>query len=193
MNVNTHIWWLHTWYMYCLVCLNPLFPFPSFPLLFLRLRTLSSGGGNKNSSSGGGKSGGGGEGGIHSPLKHSQSHNSFVSPVKQPPSSSTFSGLPGTPTTSTKKFPLAKHRYGKEELLQLFSDDVQRPSTLPHLTPLTRTQLLTPLSFMPLSEEEQVSFSDNYARSTLQLTLHEIRTPAFVYLLHRTYETLLGK
>lgn len=162
MNVNTHICWLHYLHGTCTTsCLSK--PFSSFPLtlpLFHRLRTLSSGGGNKNSSSGGGgggKSGGGGEGGTHSPLKHSQSHNSFVSPVKQPPSSSTFSGLPGTLTASTKKFPLAKHRYGKEELLQLFSDDVQRPNTLPHLTPLTRTQLLTPLSFMPLSEEEQVS------------------------------------
>lgn len=126
--------------------------------LFHRLRTLSSGGGNKNPSSGSsgvGKSGGGGEGGIP-PLKHSQSHNSFVSPVKQLPSPGVFSGYQGV-TASTKKFPLAKHRYGKEELLQLFTDDVQRPSNLPDLLPLTRTQLLTPLSFMPLSEEEQVS------------------------------------
>lgn len=131
----------------------------SFPLLALyhRLRTLSSGGGNKNPSSGtgGGKSGGGVEGGTP-PLKHSQSYNSFVSPVKQLPSPGVFSGFSGA-TASTKKFPLAKHRYGKEELLQLFTDDVQRPSNLPDLIPLTRTQLLTPLSFMPLSEEEQVS------------------------------------
>ena len=57
-----------------------------------------------------------------------------------------------------KKFPLASHRYGKEELLQLFSDDVERPDDLPDLLPLTRSQVLMPLSFMPLSEEEQVSF-----------------------------------
>lgn len=160
VNVNTFVGSTYLHGICTTSCLSK--PSSSFPLpvlLFHRLRTLSSGGGNKNSSSGGGgggKSGGGGEGGTHPPLKHSQSHNSFVSPIKQPPSSSTFSGLPGTSTMS-KKFPLAKHRYGKEELLQLFSDDVDRPPTLPHLTPLTRTQLLTPLSFMPLSEEEQVS------------------------------------
>lgn len=114
--------------------------------LFARLRTLSSGRGAKTPSGGGptgAKSGGTAD---HSPLKHSQSHNSFISPPKQLP----------TPTASSgKKFPLATHRYGKEELLQLFSD-VERPEDIPHLLPLTKTRLATPLSFMPLSEEEQV-------------------------------------
>ena len=55
-----------------------------------------------------------------------------------------------------KRFPLAEHRYGREELLQLFSDDTTLPSDMPNLAPVTRKQLLIPLSFMPLSEEEQV-------------------------------------
>ena len=90
----------------------------------------------------------GGPGHQHSPLKHSQSHNSFVSPPKQLPTP--------TGTSSGKKFPLATHRYGKEELLQLFSEDMGRPEDIPSLSPLTKLRLATPLSFMPLSEEEQV-------------------------------------
>ena len=102
---------------------------------------------------------GGGEGGGHSPLKHSQSHNSFISPTKQPTTPTSSSGLAAAAAAvPMKKFPLATHRYGKEELLQLFSDDAERPDDIPNLSPLTRNQLLTPLSFMPLSEEEQVSF-----------------------------------
>ena len=134
-------------------------------LLFPRLRTLSSGGGSSSSSnkspsggtSGGGTGGGGDVPERHSPLKHSQSYNSFVSPVKQPPTTPTgLSSFPTTATVPVKKFPLATHRYGKEELLQLFSEDLKRPDDIPDLSPLTRVQLLTPLSFMPLSEEEQV-------------------------------------
>ena len=114
-----------------------------------RLRTLSSGGGNTKSPSGA-KTGGTAEPGgahHHSPLKHSQSYNSFVSPPKQLP----------TPTApSGKKFPLATHRYGKEELLLLFSEDTGRPDDVPNLSPLTKLRLAMPLSFMPLTEEEQV-------------------------------------
>ena len=113
-----------------------------------RLRTLSSGGGTKSPS--GAKTGGTAEPGgthQHSPLKHSQSHNSFVSPPKQ---------LPTPTATSGKKFPLAMHRYGKEELLLLFSEDTGRPDDIPNLSPLTKLRLAMPLSFMPLSEEEQV-------------------------------------
>ena len=38
----------------------------------------------------------------------------------------------------------------------MFSEDAERPEDVPHLSPLTKPQLATPLSFMPLSEEEQV-------------------------------------
>ena len=51
---------------------------------------------------------------------------------------------------------MAEHRYGKEELLQLFCEDPIRPQGMPLISPITRTQALTPLAFMPLSEEEQV-------------------------------------
>ena len=67
--------------------------------------------------------------------------------------------IAGTPTTiSGKKFPLAKYRYGKEELLQLFSEVAERPDDIPDLSPLTKQYLSTPLSFMLLSEEEQVGY-----------------------------------
>ena len=146
--------------------LDPSPPSPSPLSLSLsphpRLRTLSSGGANNKPPSGGtsgggasktGGTGGAGEGdGNPSPLKHSQSHNSFIKQL--PPGTSAASA-----NTPMKKFPLAMHRYGREELLQLFSDDVTRPSDIPNLSPLSRTQLLTPLSFMPLSEEEQVSLA----------------------------------
>ena len=51
---------------------------------------------------------------------------------------------------------MAEHRYGKEELLQLFGEDPVRPSGMPKLFPITRENFATPLAFMPLSEEEQV-------------------------------------
>ena len=38
----------------------------------------------------------------------------------------------------------------------MFSDDVPFPTDMPDFPPATRKQLLIPLSFMPVSEEEQV-------------------------------------
>ena len=75
--------------------------------------------------------------------------------MKQLQTPTSLSGFPSA-TGQMKKYPLATHRYGKEELLQLFSDDFERPDDIPDLSPLTRSQLLMPLSFMPHSEEEQV-------------------------------------
>ena len=100
-----------------------------------RLRTLSSG--NSSSTSGGG----GGSGGTSA---------GPPSPTKLPLSSSS--------STASKKlhFKMAEHRYGKEELLQLFYEDPIRPPGMPTLFPITRDKSLTPLAFMPLSEDEQV-------------------------------------
>ena len=62
-----------------------------------------------------------------------------------------------TPTTNlVKKFKLAEFRYGKEELLQLFTQDPKLPSDMPLLAPICLAQPSTPLAFIPLSEEEQV-------------------------------------
>ena len=116
--------------------LSPLSPL-SLPSLSppCRLRTLSSG--NSSSTSGGG----GGSGGTSA---------GPPSPTKLPLSSSS--------STASKKlhFKMAEHRYGKEELLQLFYEDPIRPPGMPTLFPITRDKSLTPLAFMPLSEDEQV-------------------------------------
>ena len=111
----------------------PLSLSPSLTLSSLpRLRTLSSG--NSSNSSGGG----GGANAVP------------PSPTKLPFSSSS--------TSASKKlhFKMAEHRYGKEELLQLFCEDPTRPPDMPTLFPITRDTTLTPLAFMPLSEDEQV-------------------------------------
>ena len=94
-----------------------------------RLRTLSSG--NSSNSSGG-------------------ANAVPPSPTKLPLSSSS--------TSASKKlhFKMAEHRYGKEELLQLFCEDPTRPPDMPTLFPITRDNTHTPLAFMPLSEDEQV-------------------------------------
>ncbi len=65
---------------------------------------------------------------------------------------------PTTPSASLgKKFTLAEYRYGREELLQLFSEELSLPTDMVDLPPVTRKQQLVPLAFMPLSSEEQVS------------------------------------
>ncbi len=99
-----------------------------------RLRTLSSGGSNS-----------GGVGGATTPF----SKGGTTTPQKLT--------TPTTPTASLgKRFPLAEHRYGREELLQLFGEDLAIPPDMVSLPPITRKQQLVPLAFMPLSSEEQV-------------------------------------
>lgn len=66
-----------------------------------------------------------------------------------------------TPTTPTvylaKKFKLAEFRYGKEELLQLFMDSPELPVDMPPVPPISIENSTSPLAFMPLSEEDQVT------------------------------------
>ena len=59
---------------------------------------------------------------------------------------------------------MAEHRYGKEELLQLFCEDPDKPLRMPTISPITRSSAHTPLAFMPLSEDEQVDdfFQENF-------------------------------
>lgn len=74
------------------------------------------------------------------------------------PSSPTKLPSTTTPTALAKKFQfkLAEYRYGKEELLQLYTEDLPAPNDLPNIATVTRTEVVTPLAFIPLSEEEQV-------------------------------------
>ena len=104
-----------------------------------RLRTLSSGSGSSSNNTSGG---GGGSGGTNA---------GPPSPTKLPLSSS---------SSASRKlhFKMAEHRYGKEELLQLFFEDPSRPPGMPKLFPITREKFGNPLAFMPLSEEEQVLY-----------------------------------
>ena len=87
----------------------------------------------------------------------SQAPHPLVTPTAlRPPQPS--SPLPPLPPLLLweKRFQLAEHRYGLEELQQLYSDDLLAPVGMPPLSPIIRPEILVPLSFMPLSEEEQV-------------------------------------
>ncbi|CAH3157868.1 unnamed protein product [Porites evermanni] len=72
-------------------------------------------------------------------LRNLSSGNSVTSP---PPS-------PGP------KYKLAEHRYGKEEMLALFSEDVKIPEELEMFESICRPRPVLPLAFQPLTEEEQ--------------------------------------
>ena len=62
-----------------------------------------------------------------------------------------------TPTANlAKKFKLAEFRYGKEELLQLFVNNPERPADMPMVPPICVTQPSPPLAFVPLTDDEQV-------------------------------------
>lgn len=63
---------------------------------------------------------------------------------------------PTTPLSLVKKFKLAEHRYGKEELLQMFVETAELPPDMPLLHPICTEHPSPPLAFLPLSEEEQV-------------------------------------
>ena len=59
-------------------------------------------------------------------------------------------------SNAAKKLPMAEYRYGREELLHLFSEDITVPPEMPHLPHITQIQFTMPLSSMLLTEEEQV-------------------------------------
>lgn len=73
-------------------------------------------------------------------LRNLSSGNSVTSP---PPS-------PGP------KYKLAEFRYGKEEMLALFIEDLVKPSELERFPSITKEKVHFPLAFVPLTEEEQV-------------------------------------
>jgi PERQ amino acid-rich with GYF domain-containing protein len=55
------------------------------------------------------------------------------------------------------QFKLADHRYGREEMLALYSPDLSIPSSFKSLGPVVKDTAIQPMSFLPLSEEEQRS------------------------------------
>ena len=75
------------------------------------------------------------------------------SPTKLPSTTT-----PTTPLGKKLHFKLAEYRYGKEELLQLYSDEFSLPNDLPTISTITLVEVVTPLAFIPLSEEEQVLY-----------------------------------
>ena len=60
------------------------------------------------------------------------------------------------PPSPGPKYKLAEHRYGKEEMLALFSEDVEMPKELEMFDSICRNRPVLPLAFQPLTEEEQV-------------------------------------
>lgn len=60
------------------------------------------------------------------------------------------------PPSPGPKYKLAEHRYGKEEMLALFSEDVNIPEELEMFDSICRNRPVLPLAFQPLTEEEQV-------------------------------------
>lgn len=62
------------------------------------------------------------------------------------------------PPSPGPKYKLAEHRYGKEEMLALFSEDVEMPKELEMFDSICRNRPVLPLAFQPLTEEEQVQY-----------------------------------
>ncbi|XP_058959916.2 GRB10-interacting GYF protein 2 isoform X2 [Pocillopora verrucosa] len=59
------------------------------------------------------------------------------------------------PPSPGPKYKLAEHRYGKEEMLALFSEDVMVPPELQLFDSICRTRPALPLAFQQFTEEEQ--------------------------------------
>lgn len=53
---------------------------------------------------------------------------------------------------------MAEYRYGKEEMLALFLEDLVKPVELDHFSSITREKSHFPLAFVPPTEEEQVCY-----------------------------------
>lgn len=59
------------------------------------------------------------------------------------------------PPSPGPKYKLAEHRYGKEEMLALFNEEVKIPEELEMFESVCRSRPVLPLAFQPLTEEEQ--------------------------------------
>ena len=76
--------------------------------------------------------------------------------------------VPKTPTTPTvpismsfRKFALAEFRYGKEDILALYAENVVVSSGILQSVSLITSEIVKPMAFLPYSEEEQVSHHQN--------------------------------
>ena len=87
-------------------------------------------------------------------MKNSSGANQSSGPVPRTPT---------TPTTpnpmSFRKFELAEYRYGKEDILALYAENLTLSSDILHSVSLITSEIVKPMAFLPYSEEEQVSFS----------------------------------
>lgn len=68
----------------------------------------------------------------------------------------------------SKKFQFAEYRYGREELLHLFSEGIHMPPEMTNMPQITQTQPLMPLSSMLLTEDEQLALSTGVNSETAQ-------------------------
>ena len=72
--------------------------------------------------------------------------------------------VPRTPTTPTvpnsfsyRKFALAEFRYGKEDILALYAENIAVSSSILQSVSLITSEIVKPMAFSPVSEEEQVT------------------------------------
>ena len=74
------------------------------------------------------------------------------------------------PPSPGPKYKMAEYRYGKEEMLAMFPEESKIPEALKYFDfIITNDKPQLPLSFIPLSEEEQVwNYSVNYVNFLLQ-------------------------
>ena len=76
------------------------------------------------------------------------------------PEGSGASGVPQSPTTPTGsvKFKLADYRYGREEMLALFTESAPPPDQVKKHQSIFSKEIQKPITMMPLTEDEQVWF-----------------------------------
>ena len=72
------------------------------------------------------------------------------------PSSSSESKTTPTVPPSLPKLPLAQYRYGREEMLLFYSEQVPYPEEMALIATLARKEIIPPLAISPLSPQEQV-------------------------------------
>ena len=77
-------------------------------------------------------------------------------PCHYRPSSSSESKTTPTVPPSLPKLPLAQYRYGREEMLLFYSEQVPYPEEMPFIATLARKETIPPLAISPLSPQEQV-------------------------------------
>ena len=72
------------------------------------------------------------------------------------------------PSPGFTKYKLAEHRYGREEMLALFSTKLKVPDKMKQHSCILLEKPATPLALLPTSEEEQVNSAndDQGARMT---------------------------